>query len=308
MTRTRQRKPAARADIYVISPAGAVDDSQRLEQAVAALAARGFHAVLDRAALARDRRFAGTDVTRVAAFDRAAMHAAPIVMITRGGYGLTRILHRLDFERLAAAQKHWVGYSDFTAFSLAMLARAGAGTWAGPTLLADFSPVQGPIDDVTADAFSEAINGQTEALGFSCHGPSGVDVEGTLWGGNLRVLCSLIGTPWLPQVRGGILFLEDVGEHPYRIERMFAQLVDSGIVDSQAAILLGSFNEYRLAPNDRGYDLPDAIKWLRSRTRVPVITGLPFGHAHPKLTLPHGARLGLATDRHNAWLLFPHQH
>ncbi len=308
MTRLLSRTPAANPDIFVISPSGAIDDAARLNRGIESLATLGFHALADRAALARDRRFAGTDATRLAAFTRAAQQDAPIVMISRGGYGLTRILHRLDFERLAAAQKHWVGFSDFTAFNLAMLARAGAGTWAGPAVLADFAPESGELDEITAGAFVEAMQGQTEALGFACRGPAGVDVEGVLWGGNLRIVCSLIGTPYLPAIRDGLLFLEDVGEHPYRIERMFGQLLDAGIIERQAAILLGHFNGYRLAESDRGYDLSDAIAWLRRRTRVPIITGLPFGHVSTKLTLPHGARLGLATERGQAWLVFPHAH
>lgn len=89
---------------------------------------------------------------------------------------------------------------------------------------------------------------------------------------------------------------------------MFCQLLDSGVIDRQAAVILGNFSGYRLTDLDGGFDFADVVRFVRSRTRTPIITGLPFGHAGEKLTLPHGARLGLATDREHAWLVFPHQH
>lgn len=298
-------------DIYVISPAGAVLDSARLSAGLEALGELGFSAVADRAALSRQTRFAGSDKTRIAAFERAARHQAPIVMISRGGYGLTRILHALDFERLAQAQKHWVGFSDFTAFSLAMLARANAGTWAGPAVLELGDLARKDPDwrnETTAASFVEAMHGQTEGLGFEYEGPKNIEVEGVLWGGTLAIVTGLLGTPYFPDIKGGLLFLEDVGEHPYRLERMFCQLLDSGVIDRQAAVILGNFSGYRLTDLDGGFDFADVVRFVRSRTRTPIITGLPFGHAGEKLTLPHGARLGLATDREHAWLVFPHQH
>jgi muramoyltetrapeptide carboxypeptidase len=164
------------------------------------------------------------------------------------------------------------------------------------------------VDPVTLGCFQDALSGCTEVLGFAAQGPRGVEVEGTLWGGNLSVLCALLGTPWFPAVRGGILFLEDVSEHPYRIERMLHQLLYAGVLDAQSAILLGSFNRYQLSAHDRGYDLPAVLRWLREHTRTPVITGLPFGHSSPKLTLPHGARVGLATEGRQAWLVFESGH
>jgi len=298
-------------DVYVISPAGAVLDASRLNAGLRALESLGFSAVSDRAVLSRHTRFAGTDKMRLAAFDRAAGQKAPIVMISRGGYGLTRLLPHLDFEALAQAQKHWVGFSDFTAFALAMLARANAGTWAGPAVL-ELGELARKLPDwqeeTTAASFVEAMNGQTEGLGFEYEGPRGIEEEGVLWGGTLAIVTGLLGTPYFPSIKGGLLFLEDVGEHPYRLERMFCQLLDSGVLDQQAAVLLGSFSDYRLTDLDGGYDFSEVVRFVRSRTRTPVITGLPFGHAGQKFTLPHGARLGLATDRDHAWLVFPHQH
>lgn len=303
--RETPRQPA----VYLISPSGAVTDPERARAAAAVLAGCGHPNRFDPAALRRSQRFAGSDEARAAAFGRAAAQDAPVVMITRGGYGLTRLLPRLDFKALARAGKQWVGLSDFTAFHLAMLAQARACTWAGPALLDDFA-VDGPeaVDPVTLGCFQEAMRGELEMLGFTARGASGVDVRGTLWGGNLSVLCALLGTPWFPRVKGGILFIEDVNEHPYRIERMLVQLLQSGVIDAQAAVLVGTVNRYTLAPHDRGYDLAAALKWVRSQTRTPILSGLPFGHDRIKVCLPHGAQVGLATQGRQAWLVFEDRH
>jgi muramoyltetrapeptide carboxypeptidase len=295
--------------LYLISPSSAVPADAPLARSLENLRAAGFDPVLDRGALRTHQRFAGTDAQRAAAFGRAAAQPAPAVMITRGGYGLNRLLPMLDFPALARAGKQWIGYSDFTAFQLAMLAQADAVTWSGPALLDDFATEPGvPPDDITVDTLHDALAGRLEMLGFrAAGGPAGLEVRGTLWGGNLTVLCSLLGTPWFPQVRGGILFLEDVGEHPYRIERMLGQLLQAGVLDAQAAVLIGYVNRYRLVDRDAGFDMPVVIRRLRGLTRTPILTGLPVGHDSPKLTLPHGARVGLATEGRTAYLVL-HEH
>jgi muramoyltetrapeptide carboxypeptidase len=101
----------------------------------------------------------------------------------------------------------------------------------------------------------------------------------------------------MPKISGGILFVEDVNEHPYRVERMLNQLYQAGILGKQKALILGQFTDYRLAPHDQGYDLPEVIKYVRKTYGIPVITGLPFGHTPMKVTLPVGAKVGLATER-----------
>jgi muramoyltetrapeptide carboxypeptidase len=135
-----------------------------------------------------------------------------------------------------------------------------------------------------------------------------VDCRGILWGGNLAMLTSLVGTPYMPKVRGGILFLEDVAEHPYRIERMLIQLYQAGILGRQKAIVLGRFSDYKLAPHDKGYDLHEVVAWLRRTVKVPVVTGLPYGHVATKATLPIGQKVGLATERGLAHLVLDEHH
>ena len=124
----------------------------------------------------------------------------------------------------------------------------------------------------------------------------GLDVKGPLWGGNLAMLCSLLGTPHWPRIKGGVLFVEDVNEHPYRIERSLLQLHQAGVLDAQKAILLGAFTEWKKSPLDRGYTLKSMVQTLRGVTRTPILTGLPFGHVPTKVTLPVGARVELVVQ------------
>ncbi len=124
-----------------------------------------------------------------------------------------------------------------------------------------------------------------------------IETSGRLWGGNLAMLNHLIGTPYWPRVEGGILFLEDIAEHPYRVERMLLQLLYAGALEGQKAVLLGDFSGYRLAPHDNGYDFDAMLAYLRSVLPVPVLTGLPFGHVKERCTLPFG---GMGHLRANA--------
>jgi muramoyltetrapeptide carboxypeptidase len=299
--------------LRLFSPSGVVTQAATLRRAVKRLAGLGFAVEVDEAALARHQRFAGDDDTRLAAIHRAAASGASIAMATRGGYGLTRLLDRIDWKRIARSVERgtrWVGHSDFTAFQLAALAR-GLRTWAGPMACYDFGRlkeehgerrVEG-LDEVTAGCFVEAMDGSLEAVGFRA-GPGfdGLDVKGTLWGGNLTLLMSLLGTPHWPKVRGGILFVEDVNEHPYRVERMLLQLHQAGVLDAQRALLVGDIGAWQRSPNDRGYGLGSMLQAVRAATRTPVLAGLPFGHVPTKVTLPVGASVTLATQGREAFI------
>ena len=117
-----------------------------------------------------------------------------------------------------------------------------------------------------------------------------------LWGGNLSMLASLVGTPYLPVIKDGILFLEDVGEHPYRVERMLAQLLQAGILAQQKAIIFGQFNNYKLVPHDKGYKLASVVAWLQTQVSAQIFTGLPFGHVATKILLPVGLPVTLAVE------------
>ena len=292
--------------LTLFSPSGVVPKAPPLRLAVKRLRALGFDARLDESALARSQRFAGSDELRLAAIHRVAAEAPSIAMTTRGGYGLTRLLDGIRWKALAkAAEKgtRWVGYSDFTAVHLGLLAHTGAASWAGPAALDDFSRSDGNggVDEVTRDCFLEAMSGELEAVGFRTEqGFDGLGVRGTLWGGNLTMVASLLGTPHMPKVKGGILFLEDVNEHPYRVERTLLQLLQAGVLGQQKAVVLGAVSAWKASPLDRGYTVKSMVAQLRAATKVPILTGLPFGHVHPKVSLPVGRTVQLLVQGRDA--------
>ena len=268
------------------------------------LTALGFEVSVDESALAKHQRFGGDDDTRLAALHRVASAAPSIALATRGGYGLTRLLDRIDWPLLArsvVAGTRWVGYSDMTALQMGLLAHTGATSWCGPLAVADFGC--DVLDEVTPACFAEAMRGELEAVGYRTEpGFDGLQARGVLWGGNLRVLASLLGTPHWPKVRGGLLFLEDVNEHPYRIERTLLQLHQCGVLDKQKAVLLGAFSDWHKSPLDRGYDFKAMLRHLRSVTRTPILTGLPFGHVPTKVTMPLGRKVELLVQRRDVLL------
>jgi muramoyltetrapeptide carboxypeptidase len=294
--------------LTLFTPAGVVASARPVTLARKRLAALGFDVQVDEAALARHQRFGGDDDTRLAALHRIAKAAPSIAMATRGGYGLTRLLDRIDWALLAKSVERgtrWVGHSDLTAVQLGLLAHAKARSWAGPMACYDFGRLDEEhgekrveaVDEVTRDCFLEAMSGELEAVGFRTEpGFDGLDVKGVLWGGNLCMVNSLLGTPHWPRVKGGVLFLEDVNEHPYRVERSLLQLHQAGVLDAQKAVLLGAFSDWKKSPLDRGYTLKSMVAMLRSVTRTPILTGLPFGHVPTKLTLPVGARVQLVVQ------------
>ncbi len=295
--------PAA-PTLALYTPAGVVARAAPLRRATKRLGALGFDVAIDEAALAKHQRFGGADDARLAALHRVARAAPSVAMATRGGYGLTRLLDAIDWKLVARSVERgtrWVGHSDVTALQLGLLAHTGSASWAGPLACFDFGG--DAVDDVTEGCFVEAMSGELEAVGFRTDaGHDGLQARGTLWGGNLAVLVSLLGTPHWPEVKGGVLFVEDVNEHPYRIERMLLQLHQAGVLARQKAVLLGAFTEYRKSPLDRGYTLKSALEHVRSVTKTPILAGLPFGHVATKVTLPVGARVQLVVQGRDALL------
>jgi muramoyltetrapeptide carboxypeptidase len=328
--------------IYIYSPSGAVRDKAAFKRGVARLQAMGHDVEVDEAALTSHQRFAGDDETRLAAIHRAAASKADVALISRGGYGLTRILPGIHYKKIAKAIDQgmlFVGISDFTAFQSAVLARTGAITWAGPALCEGFGVGGKPDladghgngeanvpDDIMEACFDDLLLGQGEGAGWRQHRDTSSNMDSLaaktvdaqakvlmnvsnakLWGGNLTILSSLLGTPYFPDVKGGILFLEDVAEHPYRIERMLTQLLYAGVLARQKAIVLGQFTEFKLVSHDRGFKLQSVVDWLRGQIKVPVLTNLPYGHVATKVLLPVGASVDLTVEGRDALLFWGHQ-
>ena len=300
--------------IYIYSPSSAVRDKPAFRRGVKRLQALGHQVEIDEAALAVSQRFAGDDATRLAAIGRAAASGADVALISRGGYGLSRILAAIPYKAVAKAidkGTQFVGLSDFTAFQSALLAKTGATTWAGPAVGEDFGAEAGP-DEIMEACFDDMVQGQGEGTGWRVPARDG-DVaslervrDATLWGGNLAMLTSLLGTPYFPVVDKGVLFLEDVGEHPYRIERMLEQLRHAGVLDRQRAIVMGQFTAFKKVPNDRGFGMNTVIDRLRGLIKPPVLAGLPFGHVPTKVMLPVGAKVEMASSGREVFLVWGH--
>ncbi|ENO1448973.1 muramoyltetrapeptide carboxypeptidase [Salmonella enterica] len=290
---------------HLIAPSGYCINQQAALRGVQRLTDAGHQVENDEVIRRRFQRFAGTDAERLADVNSLASLTSPdtIVMPVRGGYGASRLLDRIDWQALASRQQRdpllICGHSDFTAIQAGLLAQANVITFSGPMLAANFGAET--LNTFTEQHFWLALRKAQFTVEWQGDGPQ-CDAQGTLWGGNLAMLISLIGTPWMPTIDKGILVLEDVNEHPFRVERMLLQLEYAGILNLQSAIVLGSFSG--AAPNeyDAGYSLESVYAFLRSRLSVPLITGLDFGHEQRTVTLPIGANATLKNTRQGTQL------
>ena len=273
---------------HLIAPSGYCQNQAAAQLAVRRLQEQG-HQVNNQAAIARrSQRFAGSDEERLRDLDLLQTEA-DIVMAVRGGYGATRLLADFDAAALAVRLKERpmaiCGHSDFTVIQMALL-QAGGQSFSGPMLTANFGAET--LSDFTVEHFWQALTSPAFTLEWQTT-PQEVDVSGTLWGGNLAMLTSLIGTPWLPEIEGGILVIEDINEHPFRVERMLLQLAQHGVLARQKAIVTGSFTGVKLSDYDNGYDFDSVWQLIHQLTGLPVVTDLEFGHHWRTVTLPLGA-------------------
>jgi muramoyltetrapeptide carboxypeptidase len=294
--------------IHLIAPSGASLDTKSPLAGIQWLQQQGIAIDNAQCTTRISERFAGSDEERLADLNALSkLDPKTIVMAMRGGYGIHRLLHNIDWHGIANNIQNGLqicGHSDFTAFHLGLLAKTGAVSLSGPMLNFDFGRIGESGVSQAPDAFMwEHFNSAVNLRRLDCSvatpqlflgNPQQGEVDGMLWGGNLTVLASLVGTPYFPdqkKTKGGILFLEDVNEHPYRIERMLMQLLDAGVLANQAVIIMGGFSAYRLYDNDKGYCLDRAIEAIRQRLSddTSILTDLPFGHQSNKLTLPVGA-------------------
>jgi muramoyltetrapeptide carboxypeptidase len=278
-----------RPGIAIVAPGGYAPDEDAFRLALARLEGNGWlvHNYYDPAR--KHQRFGGSDSDRIGQLHAAARDPdVDIIVALRGGYGMSRLLPLLDYELLAASGKRIVGHSDVTALQLALLATTGAPSFAGPMICDDFTrpePSRYAIQSLT-----DCLRGPCHQVSWRGNDSGPLDVSGRLWGGNLAMVVHLLGTPYLPQIDGGILFVEDINEHPYRVERMLLQLLHAGVLGRQRALVLGDFSAYRLSEYDNGYSFSGMLAYLREVLPLPVVTGLPFGHIPDKATLAVGSQ------------------
>lgn len=283
-------------DIRLIAPSGYAEDRAACQRGIERLQAAGHtilgDGVVDRVAL----RFAGSDAERLADINALAdpdIALPDVAMAICGGYGAISLLEGINYTGLAARFREsscvFVGHGDFTVIQCALYAKAGIGSLHGPMLVQDFGPAY--LRESTWRHFWQTLQEPRTEVGWICPElQPDLLVEGTLWGGNLSALCSLIGTPYMPAFDGGILYIEETGEQVYRIERMLYELKLSGVLDRQRAVLLGGLGGQRVSEYDNGYDLDHALERFRRICDVPMLRGLVFGHGPDKWTLPFGAR------------------
>jgi len=287
------------SQFHLIAPSGYCINQDAAQRGVQRLLESGHRVENQTIIPRRQQRFAGTEAQRLNDINALVnlKGSDNIVLAVRGGYGASRLLESIDWQGLATRQQQEplliCGHSDFTAIQLGLLALHNVITFSGPMLAGNFGAPE--LDAFTCDHFWRALQNPTYSVEWQGSGPQW-ECEGQLWGGNLAMLVSLIGTPWLPQIEDGILVLEDINEHPFRVERMLLQLYHAGILARQSAIVLGSFSGS--APNDydAGYTLETMIDFIRSRLDIPVITGLDFGHEQQTVTLALGAHARLKHD------------
>ena len=267
-------------------------DAARFERISSRVSAFGWQLrFTDNVRLVR-QRFAGDEATRARCLTEALRDPdTDLVMALRGGYGATRLLSLLDWKSLAEYSAPLIGLSDVTALTMALLAKAGKPGWQGPTL---------SWFDHNNDACDAAFMKAMREPRFLIETPAAGDefsAEGILWGGNLTLIESLIGTEYLPRISGGIFVFEDVAEPAWRVDRMLNHLADAGILGSQKAILVGSLRgaDDRAGAGQGRFDLGHSLEFIRQKCGLPIATGLPFGHIPETVTLPIGcsARVSL---------------
>ena len=285
--------------IAIAAPSGCPPDHAALQAGVQRLQQQGYLVHNYYEEDKKYQRFGGTDAWRLAQLQAAAADpAVQVVLALRGSYGMTRLLPMIDFQQMADSGKLFVGYSDFTAFQMPLMKQAGRASFAGPMVCDDFTRAE-PVA-YTMDQFWRCLRGPVHKVeGTVAAGTAdnpAIDVQGRLWGGNLAMLVSLLGTPYFQALERGILFIEDISEHPYRIERMVLQLFYAGALEGQQALVLGDFSGYNLSALDNGYNFEVMLAYLRERLPIPVLTGLPFGHIKERATLPYGGMAHLVSN------------
>lgn len=300
--------------VGLIEPAGFTADRFDLDLVRETIVAMGLKPKMAPHLGNRDGYLAGSDADRAA--DVNAMFADPdvrAVFAVRGGWGCARLLPLLDFAVIRANPKLLVGFSDITALHLAFAARAGFTTIHGPNAGSGWNRFS--WDAFRAVAFDGATptlrapepqenrlvprGGQVRTFGKG-------KASGRLLGGNLTVLSALMGTPWLPDFRGAILFLEDVNEGQYRIDRMLTQLSLAGVLKQLAGVVFGQCaNCVSPGPSYGGFTLSQVLEQHLSPLGIPAFQGAPFGHVADNVSLPVGMRAEIDADEGTIRLLEP---
>ena len=292
--------------IGIVAPASAPPDPKAVDLAAAGLEHLGFKPKLGKNVRARLGFIAGTDRERAA--DLMAMFTdkrVRAIICLRGGYGTSRILDRLDYGIIRRHPKILSGYSDITSLHLALVKKIGLVGFHAPMLNGELADSKTPT--FTRESFLRTVMKAAPA-GNICDGYVGDTVsvirggtaEGRLLGGNLTLICASLGTPYMPSFKGKILFFEDIGEKPYRVDRSLTHLLNAGVLSQVAGVAVGVNKEChdpKAKRKEYWQTCADVLKERLSRLGVPVVTGLPFGHVALNATIPVGVRARLDGGR-----------
>jgi muramoyltetrapeptide carboxypeptidase len=303
------KPPALRAGdtVMFVAPAGP-PDKERVEKARLAIEKMGLRVVVPKDLIRSDGFLAGSDEVRAAELN-AAIHDPKVkaIFAVRGGYGLTRILDRVDYSALRKDPKIILGFSDLTAMHLAVARHARVITFHGPMPQASLWRDDGDYGysasvlwrTLLADRYKDQ-SGFVIDLPRGKHQPQklvGGKATGRLIGGNLTLICATLGTPYAIEAKDKILFLEDTGEAPYRVDRMFSQLRLAGILNDVAGLIVGTFD------NTNEAEVAKIVRQYCAGLKKPVIVDFPIGHTALNATLPVGALAELNVDKLEVRLL-----
>jgi len=286
--------------IGVIAPASAAPRSQII-QGVNYLVDRGYQVKNAANLVKRKYYLAGSDDERRKTLEEFILDPEVAgTFCARGGYGVLRILDRLDYNRLGKVPpKMIVGYSDITGLHLALLSRLGWIGYSGPMVASDLGNNFDPFSEkwfwkvVSQHPYPLVLeNPEGEEMKVWRHGAA----EGTLLGGCLSIITALLGTPYLPPLNGAILLIEDIGEKTYRLDKQFQILRLHGVFDQIAGLLVGRFVKCFPRNLALSFTLEELLKDVIEDYDFPVITNLAYGHVCRRLTIPIGARVRLETD------------
>ena len=304
-TQTSCITPNIETRLFASSNVGGSDERSQL--ALDRMACAGFK--VDNPAITKRQylRFAGTDSQRASDLQNiatGAIKAPKLLLGVRGGYGAMRLLPMIDWSTLGRIMKErgsiLAGFSDVTAIQCALLAKGDMSSLAAPMLYSEFGKTK--PDQISCRQFVEALTNPSLIISIkdasltSTNLPSILatsepkTITGTMWGGNLSVVSALAGSEYLPRIiDGGIVFLEDVGEQAYRIERMLYDLYLAGVFKNQQAIVFGALSGSGEDSYDKRYDVATVIRQLHKLTGLPIYSGMSFGHIGQKHSFPLGA-------------------
>lgn len=282
--------------VHFVCPSGFLPLSA-VEACAEQLRAKGFRTRLGRyISTSASTYFSAVDEHRLSDLQNALDHTDTAVIVAgRGGYGLSRIMDNLDWTGFRAAPKWICGFSDITLLHLHVQTVCGVQSLHAPMVKGLLDSTQENISQVLAVLQGGAYTYPCQPFGQNRSG----EVTGVLVGGNLSLLTHAIGTPSFPDLDGCILFLEDVGEHLYRIDRMLWQLKRAGKIEALAGVILGSFSELADTPLPFGKDIHTILTDIFADYSYPVALGLACGHTQPNVPLRLGAihRLTVCAER-----------